>query len=56
MLHLSPEGRGRATPDLIGGSEGEGVRKSQNKSAASEPPHPNPLPYGERERAVLALR
>jgi very-short-patch-repair endonuclease len=43
-LHLSPEGRGRA-------SEGEGVRKFQKNSAASEPPHPNPLPYGERERS-----
>src|ERR1700758_519092 len=52
LLHLSPEGRGRATPDLIGGSEGEGVRMFQKKSAASEPPHPNPLPSGERECAV----
>ena len=43
-LHLSPEGRGRA-------SEGEGVRKFQKKSAASEPSHPNPLPCGERERS-----
>jgi DNA helicase-2/ATP-dependent DNA helicase PcrA len=28
-LHLSPEGRGRATPDLVRGREGEGVRASR---------------------------
>jgi hypothetical protein len=27
FFHLSPEGRGRVTSDLIGGNEGEGVRK-----------------------------
>jgi hypothetical protein len=31
-------------------SEGEGVRMLRNVSEISEPPHPNPLPYGERER------
>src|SRR6185312_16459411 len=28
-----------------------GVRKFQKKTAASEPPHPDPLPFGEREFA-----
>ena len=47
LFHLSPEGRGRASA----ASEGEGVRKIQKKAEASEPPHPNPLPCGERERS-----
>jgi DNA helicase II / ATP-dependent DNA helicase PcrA len=35
--HLSPEGRGRATPDIVRGREGEGVRTSRSSTARRLP-------------------
>src|SRR5579859_4512039 len=46
MLHLAPEGRGRATPDLIGGSESEGVRAPQNFLKRPNPLTPTLSPSG----------
>jgi urease accessory protein len=43
--HLSPRGRGRPRAARAG----EGVRSPADDSV---PPHPNPLPHGERERAA----
>jgi hypothetical protein len=46
-IHLSPVGRGRANEV----SEGEGDRMVQNVRSPV-PPHPNPLPNGEREQSA----
>src|SRR5262245_51157057 len=51
-LHLSPVGRGR----LASGSFSERSKSGEGEPLYREsfPPHPNPLPAGERERAEFS--
>jgi ribosomal protein L11 methyltransferase len=46
-LHLFPAGRGRPRSGRVSGFR---------QSRGHEPPHPNPLPHGEREKRVRGIR
>ena len=53
LLHLSPAGRGRIPS---GAQRSEGIRVRGEPPIESHlPPHPNPLPDGERECAEFSI-
>jgi transcription-repair coupling factor (superfamily II helicase) len=53
--YLGYDGARSSPSPQRGEGRGEGARKIQNETHPSEPPHPNPLPFGERERAATPI-